>query len=287
MKLKWTRTFAFLLALMMAISLSACTSDEPSGTSNSPSETGKGEADTTVAVGTTNSYLYFNPAGANQCDSFSYYMLYSVLFDVDKENGGYYSPVSDDWGWEDDTTLRITVKDGITFASGKELDANDIWATFMYNIECGNQNSGKWDGFIDWDNSYVTEDGKTIYLKYYDVYGGALAEIMIPILEDEFVAEHADNDEIWWNGPDGSGPYTVKETVNGSSVTYALREDYWDTSKTFSFMCVESINARRAITSPVNLRIIQTAAGTPSGTTASLIMVGLLCCDPLLVLDWP
>ena len=85
MKLKWTRTFAFLLALMMAISLSACTSDEPSGTSNSPSETGKGEADTTVAVGTTNSYLYFNPAGANQCDSFSYYMLYSVLFDVDKE----------------------------------------------------------------------------------------------------------------------------------------------------------------------------------------------------------
>ena len=237
MKLKWTRTFAFLLALMMAISLSACTSDEPSGTSNSPSETGKGEADTTVAVGTTNSYLYFNPAGANQCDSFSYYMLYSVLFDVDKENGGYYSPVSDDWGWEDDTTLRITVKDGITFASGKELDANDIWATFMYNIECGNQNSGKWDGFIDWDNSYVTEDGKTIYLKYYDVYGGALAEIMIPILEDEFVAEHADNDEIWWNGPDGSGPYTVKETVNGSSVTYALREDYWDTSKTFD--CTE------------------------------------------------
>ena len=60
---------------------------------------------------------------------------------------------------------------------------------------------------------------------------------MIPILEDEFVAEHADNDEIWWNGPDGSGPYTVKETVNGSSATYALREDYWDTSKTFD--CTE------------------------------------------------
>ena len=79
MKLKWTRTFAFLLALMMAISLSACTSDEPSGTSNSPSETGKGEADTTVAVGTTNSYLYFNPAGANQCDSFSYYIFRSSV----------------------------------------------------------------------------------------------------------------------------------------------------------------------------------------------------------------
>lgn len=32
-------------------------------------------------------------------------------------------------------------------------------------------------------------------------------------------------------------PYTVKETVNGSSATYALREDYWDTSKTFD--CTE------------------------------------------------
>lgn len=231
---KW---IAAALAGMMILSLAACGSnDNPGGNSSAPGQSGD-RKNTTAAVGTTNSYLYLNPAGANQCDSFSYYMLYSVLFDVDQEHGGYYSPISDDWGWDDDTTLRITVKDGITFASGKQLDANDIWATFMYNIECGNQNAGKWNGFVDWDNCSVSEDGKTLYLKYFNVYGGALAELMIPILEDEFVAEHADSDEIWWNGPDGSGPYTVKEAVNGSSITYALREDYWDASKQFD--CTE------------------------------------------------
>lgn len=236
---KWMKRVALVLALSMLTALAACGSDDPAGSGTGAEQSGSVSEsnDTTVAIGVTNSFLYFNPAGANQCDSYSYYMLYSLLFDVDQTNGGYYSPISDDWGWDDDTTLRITVKDGITFASGKEMDANDVWATFMFNIECGNQNAGKWEDFIDWENSYVSEDGKTIYLKYYEVYGGALAEIMIPILEDEFVAEHPDNDEIWWNGPDGSGPYTIKEIVNGSSVTYALREDYWDTSK--SFDCTE------------------------------------------------
>lgn len=243
---KWTRATALIMAFAMMASLAACgggssKADTPAaeGGSNAAAETpAAGEAkDTTIAVGTTNTYLYMNPAGANQCDSFSYYMLYSVLFDIDPATGEFYSPISDDWGWDDETTLRITVKDGITFASGSKLDANDILATMQFNNTCGNQNAGKWAGFIDFENSSVSDDGMTLYLKYFSVYGGALAEIMIPVMDDEFMAAHPDDDEIWWNGPDGSGPYAVKEAVNGSYITYELRDDYWDTSK--SFDCTE------------------------------------------------
>lgn len=241
---KWTRILALLLALCTLLALAACSKDgdtkgdDTKGTASDGKTDASGEKDTTVTIGTSAAFGSFNPnSGTTQGDNYVGFMVYSQLFDIDKETGEWYSPVSDDWGWDDDTTLHITIKDGITFDGGAVMDANDVLATCQYNIEFGNQRAGMWSGVIDWDNTTVSADGKTITFKYYNVYGGALTELCMSIADDEFLAAHPDGDDIWWTSPNGSGPYRVKDVVADSYVTYELREDYWDTSRTFD--CTE------------------------------------------------
>lgn len=253
---KWTRALALLMALCMLLALAACSKDDGGSTNAGDGQTTTGgdnastggnaggdaapagDLDTTVAIGTSASFGYLNPnGGTGMGDNYVTYMVFNQLFDIDKETGKWYSPVSDDWGWDDDTTLHVTIKDGITFDGGAVMDANDVLATCQYNIEFGNQRQGQWAGVIDWDNTTVSDDGKTITFKYFKPYGAALSELCICIADDEFLAAHPDGDEIWWKAPNGSGPYRVKECVADSYVTYELRDDYWDTSRTFD--CTE------------------------------------------------
>ncbi len=227
------KIWALLLAASMLFALAACGGGAAdSGAAPAAGSEAAASGDTTVTVGVVSVYYYFNPCGGGQGDVYAPYLIFDNLFTVD-DNGNYYSPISDDWGWDDETTLRVTVKDGITYADGTVMDANDILATFRYNVACANQRAGFWNGVIDLDSSYVSEDGKTVYLKYFKVYGPALSEICMPVIDDEYLAAHPDSDEVWWTGPMGSGPYRVKEVVNGSYITYERRDDYWDTSKTF------------------------------------------------------
>lgn len=249
MKNSFAKFVSLLLALTMVLSLAACGNSNSSSTVESSStttttddtntdDTSSGDdKDTTVAVGTTNSFLYMNPNGGGEADLFASQMIYTPLFAVDNDTGEYYSPLSDDWGWDDETTLRITVKDGITFTNGNTMDANDILATMEANYTWGNQNSGKWADYIDMDSTYVSDDGITIYIKFTQVYGPAISELFIYIFDDEYIAANDDSSDVWWNGPVGSGPYTVKEVVNGSYITYELRDDYWDTDA--SYDCTE------------------------------------------------
>ncbi len=241
---KLTKILALLLALCMLFGvLSACAKEDDTagaadpGTSDA-APSNSGEKDTTVVVGTTAAYGSFNTNGGTAAgDNYVTDMVFSRLFNVDYDTGEYYSPVSDDWGWEDDQTLVITVKEGITFEGGAQMDANDILATMNYNIEFGNQRAMQWGGVIDFENSSVSEDGMTLTLKYSKVYGAAISELLFAICDDEFLAAHPDGDDIWWSEPNGSGPYRVKEAVTDSYVTYELREDYWDSSA--SFDCTE------------------------------------------------
>ncbi|MGI5937067.1 MAG: ABC transporter substrate-binding protein [Oscillospiraceae bacterium] len=219
---KLSRLLVLFLAIAMLFALAAC------GSGNA----GKNKSDKSVTVGIASNYYYFNPMGGSESDAIANGMLYNTLFQID-QNGKYYSPVSDDWGWEDDTTLRITIKDGIYFSDGSKMTANDVLATMRFAQECGSQRAGLWNGVIDFDSTYVTDDGMTIYIKYYDVYGAALSEMCIELLSGDFVSSHPDGDDVWWKGPVGSGPYKVKELVNGSYITYELRDDYWDKSKNY------------------------------------------------------
>lgn len=45
----------------------------------------------------------------------------------------------------------------------------------------------------------------TVYLIYTKPYGPALSELAsLAIMDDEFIAEHPGDDEIWWTDPMGS-----------------------------------------------------------------------------------
>ena len=235
---KGTRLATILLAIVMLLVVAACGENGGDVVTDSPgSETQSGETNTTVAVGTTNPYYAFNPNGATQPAIFCRMMVYDTLFAMDVTTE-YYSPISDDWGWDDDTTLRITLKDGITFSNGSQMTGVDVMASFQFAQDCGSQMSTFWDGVIDFEKSYLSEDEMTVYLIYTKPYGPALSELAsLAIMDDEFIAEHPGDDEIWWTDPMGSGPYEVKDTMTDSYVTYSLREDYWDTSRTFD--CTE------------------------------------------------
>lgn len=225
---------ALLLAILMLVMLAACGAKDNTGNSGPDTTQSQdtGEKSTAVAVGTTNPYYAFNPNGSNQPAVFCRLLVFDTLFAMGADTE-YYSPIAADWGWDDATTLRITLKDNITFSNGSQMTGEDVMASFQYARDCGSQMASFWEGVIDFDRSYVSEDGMTVYLVYTKPYGPALSELSsLVIMDDEFMAEHPADDEIWWSAPVGSGPYEITETMTDSYVVYTLREDYWDDSRT-------------------------------------------------------
>ena len=161
-------------------------------------------------------------------------MIYDKLFDVDDVTGEYYSPVLESYEWTNDTTLHMVLKKGITFSDGAEMTMDDVYFSLKNYMNDVNNDKYQYYAHIDFDSSKVSDDGYELDLVWYEPYGPALRTLNCAIMQKAFTEEHIDmTDEVWYTGPVGSGPYVISESVKNSYVVFTLRDDYWDTSRTF------------------------------------------------------
>lgn len=248
------KVLAMLLALTLALSLAACQSpNNPSGTSSNPSaSTSTGEetnntgvsgspsTDGTVTIGYTGTHDCYHPSSTVSNNYMASSILYDMLFEVDDETGEYGSRILSDYGWEEDgLTLRLTLKDGIYFADGTQMTAEDVlYSLYMYVAPGGRTDKYQHYKYIDFDAAYASEDGLTAYVVWTIPYSPAIGSLNCPILSKAFLETYDESDEIWYNAPLGSGPYEVKECVIDSYVTFALRDDYWAADE-YSYDCQE------------------------------------------------
>lgn len=216
-----------LAVLMMASLLTAC-----AGSSSGDNGGTGGSASTAVTVGYIGTHQATHPATLLSNDFITQMMIYDKLFEVDDNTGEHTSRVLESWEWVDSVTFRATLKDNIYFSDGKQMTGEDVLYTMESYIDQPGSDKYTYK-VIDFEKSYVSEDGLTFYLIYSEEYGPAFNDLDCFIMQKEFTAAHDEADTIWFTDPVGSGPYKITNCVMDSSVTFTLRDNYWNTDYSY------------------------------------------------------
>lgn len=238
--MKVKKMIATLLCLALSISLLAGCGGSGNGETNSGGGNGSGNTNagadggTSVTIGYVGTDYACYPSSPTSSDFIKQSMVYDKLFEVDDTTGEFTSRVLESYDWTDDRTLVMTLKDGITFSDGTEMTMDDVLFSLENYITQGSTTDKyTYYQYIDFDATTVSEDGKTLILVWQNTYGAALRVLNCSIMQREFTEAHDSTDEIWYTAPVGSGPYEITEAVQDSYVTFALREDYWNTDYTY------------------------------------------------------
>ena len=241
MKKKMT---ALALGIMMALSLAACgggsgssSGSEAPATEAAASESG-GSSTVVVAMGSGFAtldpgrvYEKYPPLVVNAC--------YENLFKF-YSNDGEPEPclVEDDYSFsEDGLTLTMTLKDGITFASGNAMTSKDV--AFSIN-RCKNLKDNP-SFLADTIASVETPDDKTVVIKLTQPDSAILSKLTyasFAVLDSAVVAENggtdaenaaeADTAESYLNTTSaGSGPYIMTSYTQDEEIVLEKNPSYW------------------------------------------------------------
>ena len=213
---KLTRVISLCLACILLLGvLSACGGDNAD----------EGSAATTLTVGMIAESAGFDPA-ESQGSPIGMSLVYDTVVRMDV-NGELQPCLATAWEWLDDTTIVLTIRDGVQFSNGDPLTPEDVLYTFRHFTE-GSATYAADTGYdnIDFDNCSI--DGMNLTIKLYEP-DVLFIERMVSFRWSSVVSQKlADmtEDEIW-GSPIGTGPYTCVENVSGSYASFKRNENYW------------------------------------------------------------
>jgi ABC-type transport system substrate-binding protein len=248
---EFRRLVGVLLAAAMVFSLAACggssSQTEESGNTSAATEQTATESqaateeeseapaavvtDASIAVGSTAQQFlgHFDVSQyfSTECSTAAAYLLYDQLFSIDSD-GVWYSDILADYHWSEDTEnlLVLTLKDNIYFSNGDQMTAEDV----LFSMQRFAQSPRGATNFtvVDFDASTISDDGLTLNLQYNQEYGPWQSGLNVFVMDKSFV-EALPEDTDWFSADSvcGSGPYSVKESVIGISITFEKRDDWW------------------------------------------------------------
>ncbi|MEO1855692.1 MULTISPECIES: ABC transporter substrate-binding protein [Chromohalobacter] len=140
-----------------------------------------------------------------------------------------------DWERIDDTTMRFTLRDGVTFHTGNDFTAKDV----VWTIE-RLKRSADFKAIFDPIASAKAIDEHTVEIKTHKPYPLVLnlATYIFPMDSEYYTGETEEGDpkdEIVKNGDSfasrhssGTGPYEVVSRQQGVKVEFERFDDYWD-----------------------------------------------------------
>ena len=230
---------ALLLAAALVMSMTACGGGNkntgegtaaPAGESSTNAGTKAGESggEKTLNVGTINVLGTFMPGSENEVCHWGCYLVYDYLFYYDEDNNPF-SDILKEWHYEEDgTTFVMECRDDVYFANGDQMTGDDVLFSIKTLVD-RETNQAAYYATVDWDKSYVSEDGFTVYLANTQEFGPGIINMGVVYLLDQSWCEETgfDNIDPWLNAPNGSGPYEVAEYVTDSYVTLKRRDSYW------------------------------------------------------------
>jgi len=155
--------------------------------------------------------------------------LRRTLFDVLLDRGldGKYTPsLAKSWEWStDNKTLTIDLQDGVTFHSGRDLEADDVIFSLQTAMapKSGVQVAGMLNratGLKASSKSQIVVTFDTPFTSYLD----ALATI--PIVDSKTWTDVASGKQMV-----GTGPFTWKSWTPGSTLTMGRNDSYWQSGK--------------------------------------------------------
>lgn len=177
----------------------------------------------TLTIGDLNAVGGFNTASDNNLHYFN--LVYDKLFELNPDTGEIETQLVDTWEYVDDLTMTFKLRDNVYFSNGDKLTAEDV----LWSFQRLNEHPGmkQWIAYFDLDKCTVDSELEFTLTTYEPFGPGIKLFVWAPmhILNKDYV--EANPETAFWDGVCGSGPYTVKEIVSGSHVTFARRDDYW------------------------------------------------------------
>lgn len=185
----------------------------------------------TLTVGIVSTNGGFDHVGTHgQDDQLNILMAWDSLWRRDDITGELVNCMVDDYEWVDSTHLRITLKEGITAYDGEEITAEDVLYTYSRYLDEGSNLSAYYTQY-DLENSEIDpDDPLTFTLAFTEEYGPGISMMTDPIYPKDWCENEGQDDALWFDSPNSTGPYVVVENVDGAYITFALRENYWGDS---------------------------------------------------------
>lgn len=130
--------------------------------------------------------------------------------------------------WVDDTHIKFTIRDDVYFSNGEKLVAEDVAQSLAWQVTNSTHSSYNFmfdpEGMEVIDDTHVIVGLTTHYANIMDILGCDYYTIFD---WSAFEADGCDVDK-WVRNPIGSGPYVLKEWIDGESITLERNENYWD-----------------------------------------------------------
>lgn len=253
------RLTALLLAGLTAASLLAGCGGKPNGTEkggsgNAGTAAGGAQKDTlTVAI--IEDMMSMDPQETNRASNWAIQrQIYNHLV---KENpdGTVEPELATEWEWEDDTTLRMKLRDDVYFHNGTQFTAKDVY----FSIEKGLATSISASTFASFDieNSEIVNDFEIVlkfhqpYAPVFNTFASGRGSIVCKDYFDEVGAEVAAREPV------GTGPYKMVRWDSGTQLVLEANEDYWDTANR-----AKTKNVILKVVTDASSRVIELETGT-------------------------
>lgn len=153
-------------------------------------------------------------------------LLYDTLVWTDPFTGEHQPMLATEWTWVNDTTLEMTLREGVTFHNGEAFDAED--AAWTLNYFSGPDGGTKGRSSVDWIDHVEIVAPNKIRLVTKGPFPAALEFLSspLPMFPKDYYEEMGA--EKFENAPVGTGPYKAVEIVKGEQITYELNADYFE-----------------------------------------------------------
>lgn len=159
-----------------------------------------------------------------------FYSIHETLIERDPFNHGVFVPgLATSWTMIDDTTMELTLREGVTFHNGDTLDAYDVEASLdpIIKLESPRYRNPHGKMFYNFEDVEVVDD---MTVRVHTVRPDILMETLLSVrnagIRSLDQIEDGDEDQHGLN-PIGAGPYRVVEFVPGQRVVLERFEDYY------------------------------------------------------------
>jgi len=133
--------------------------------------------------------------------------------------------LAESWEYEDDTTIIFKIRQGVKFHDGTELKASDVKFSLERAYEMGFAAANL--SAIDFEKCEVIDDYtyKMVLKHPFAPIISNLAASSAVIVPQKVVEEKGE--DYLSNNPIGTGPYKLKEWIQGDRIELVKNEDYW------------------------------------------------------------
>ncbi len=146
--------------------------------------------------------------------------VYETLFRVTPQ-GEIEGLLATGWEYLDPSTLRVTLRAGVTFTDGTPLDAAAVKASLERLLDPATAAPGRF--VVSAINEVTAVDATTVEIKTAEPFAPLLAHLAHPVTA---IVPVAHGDDLA-RDPVGSGPYTLVSWEQSNQVLLRANADYW------------------------------------------------------------